>query len=226
MNLSLYTPKAKDILYLKIVDVFLILSFLGASMLLTLMPGPDNLYVVTESISKGTKTGVLISLGLCSGLLVHTTAAALGISLVLQQSSVAFNLMKFFGAGYLFYLALLEYRSNPRLPIDINHSSNIQNPIALWRKGFLMNVLNPKVALFFVALLPQFVSPDGFNITWQMVILGLIFKIQAIILFSLFATFAGRLTPYFQNENYAQGIKWIKVAILVGLALSILILRH
>ena len=204
----------------------MIISFLGASILLTLMPGPDNLFVVTESIAKGARTGILISLGLCSGLIIHTTAAALGISLILQQSPSAFYVMKFFGAGYLFYLAFLEFKSNPTIELNHKNETVVKNSIALWSKGFFMNVLNPKVALFFVALLPQFVTKNGINISIQMILLGLVFMLQAVVLFSFFSLFASRLTPLFQNDRNAQIIKWLKVVILIGLAISILILKH
>lgn len=207
-------------------DLSLILSFLGASVLLTLMPGPDNLYVLTESIAKGAKTGILISLGLCSGIIIHTTAAALGLSLILERSTTAFTIMKFFGAGYLFYLAFLEFRSDAALELGQTTKTQSLNARALWSKGFFMNVLNPKVALFFIALLPQFVTENGASITLQMLLLGLIFMIQAIVIFSLISLFAGKLTPYVEGQKRQRIIKWIKIAILTVLAVSILLLKN
>jgi len=200
----------------------LVLSFLGAAMILTFMPGPDNLFVLTESLTKGHKNGIAISAGLSLGVLVHTLAAATGLSIIIQQSAFAFSIIKYLGAAYLFYLAFNAMKEKPAvLEFDTKKVTDKTAIMPLIRKGFLMNVLNPKVSLFFIAFLPQFVSADGINITIQMIILGLIFMLQAFIIFSLIAYLSGRLTSYVNNPKFWQITKWSKVSVLSILGLTL-----
>jgi len=205
-------------------QIELILSFLAASIILSFMPGPDNIYVLTESITKGSKNGVSISFGLGMGVLVHTTAAATGLSLIIMKSAMLFTVIKYLGAAYMFYLA---YKSigEKRMKIDITKKEDDANfnVFQLVRKGFLMNVLNPKVSLFFIAFLPQFVSTDGYNITIQMIILGVIFMIQAIIIFSGIAILSSKLTKYVNDSKFWNITKWSKVGVLSILGLSLIL---
>lgn len=124
-----------------------LVSFIGASILLTIAPGPDNLFVVAQSVSHGRKAGIATALGLCSGITVHTMAAALGISAILYQSDLAFRLMKYIGALYLIYLACQAIKE--RNVMAIEDKVEKQTGFSLYRRGIFMNVLNPKVALFF-----------------------------------------------------------------------------
>ena len=204
-------------------DLGLLLSFLGASILLSLMPGPDNIFVLTESLTKGYRNGVAISLGLCVGVLLHTLAAATGLSIIIQQSAIAFSVVKYLGAAYLIYLAYLATRE---LRQDLDLTSNVSNEdfriIPLIKKGFMMNVLNPKVSLFFIAFLPQFIKVDGLNITLQMIFLGLIFMLQALVVFSFIAILSSRLTKQLNSERFWKYTKVGKVLVLsvLGLALA------
>jgi len=205
-------------------QIELILSFLLASVLLTFMPGPDNIFVLTESITKGQKNGIAISIGLCTGVLIHTLAAATGLSIVIQKSAVAFSVIKYLGAAYLFYLAFMATKEKPmEVTLGKKSKENTFQLFPLIRKGFLMNVLNPKVSLFFIAFLPQFISKDGINITYQMIILGLIFMIQALVIFSLISILASRLTGYVNSAKFWKITKWSKVGVLsiLGLALAL-----
>ncbi|MEE9430961.1 MAG: LysE family translocator [Melioribacteraceae bacterium] len=198
-------------------ELQLILSFTGASILLTLMPGPDNIFVLTESLTKGHKNGITISIGLCLGVLVHTLAAATGLSIIIQQSALVFSIIKYLGAAYLFYLAYVSIKEKkPTLDFTKESKSEDFNMLHLVRKGFFMNVLNPKVSLFFIAFLPQFVTTNGLNITLQMIILGLIFILQAIVILS------SRLTKYVNNPKFWGIAKWSKVSVLsiLGIALG------
>ncbi|MEM9821441.1 MAG: LysE family translocator [Bacteroidota bacterium] len=203
-------------------EIELIASFLLASVLLTLMPGPDNLFVLTESLTKGHRNGIAISVGLCTGVLIHTLAAATGLSIVIQKSAWAFSIIKYLGAAYLFYLAYQAIKEKEQT-LEIQSTAKVeQTPLfPLIRKGFLMNVLNPKVSLFFIAFLPQFVSTQGMNITVQMIVLGLIFMIQALIIFSLIALLSGTLTKYVNNPRFWQITKWTKVGVLSILGLTL-----
>lgn len=205
-------------------ELGLVLSFLGASIILAIMPGPDNIFVLTESLTKGHKNGISISLGLSLGVLIHTTAAATGLSIILQQSALAFSIVKYLGAAYLFYLAILAIKEKKMdVNFDAKSTSEETKIFPLVKKGFLMNVLNPKVALFFIAFLPQFISKDGFNITLQMIILGLIFMAQSFMVFSLISILASRLTKHVQNPKFWNITKWSKVGVLsvLGLALAL-----
>lgn len=168
-----------------------LLAFIGASVLLALAPGPDNLFVLAQSALNGVRAGVLVTLGLCSGLIVHTTAVALGVAVLFQTSALAFTLLKVAGAIYLGWLAWQILRAPagqagdtpaPRLSAG-----------ALYRRGIIMNVTNPKVSVFFLAFLPQFASPANGSVALQVFQLGAWFMLSAFVIFSLIALAAGRV---------------------------------
>ena len=196
-------------------ELGLVLSFIGASIILSLIPGPDNIFVLTESLTKGQRNGIAISIGLSLGVLIHTLAAATGLSIIIQKSAVAFSVIKYFGAAYLLYLAFNALKDKqPTLHFD-KASKEKKTPFSkLIKKGFLMNILNPKVALFFIAFLPQFTTIGGINITVQMIILGLLFMLQALIVFSLISILSGRLTKYVNDPKFWKITKWSKVGVL------------
>ncbi len=134
-------------------DIDLLLPFLTASMALTILPGPDILYVLTESITKGQKTGIAISAGLVSGVFIHTLLATTGVSLVLKRSELAYQLLSYIGATYLFYLAYLSAKEPQKEWLTPNNGH--ETTFFFWdlyKKGLLMNVLNPKVSLVFYCL--------------------------------------------------------------------------
>ncbi len=199
-----------------------LISFVAVSMLLTISPGPDILYVITQSTTSGKRAGIATAMGLCTGLLVHTAAAAFGVSEILRQSAVAFSILKYAGAAYLFYLAwkaLAENRDSQIDPPPVKKSKK-----SLYRQGILMNILNAKVALSFLAFLPQFVNTNSGSISAQMVILGLLFIIQAIVIFTLVAVFAGIFGDKLaKNQKLAKRINYIKgsVFILIGVKLAL-----
>jgi len=198
-----------------------LLSFIAVSMLLTISPGPDILYVITQSITSGKRAGIATAMGLCTGLMVHTAAAAFGVSEILRQSAGAFSILKYAGAAYLFYLAWKAFAENR--DNQINTHPVKKSGKSLYRQGILMNILNPKVALFFLAFLPQFVNTHSGSIPAQMVILGLLFIIQAIVIFTLVAVFAGIFGDKLaRNQKLAKQINYIKgsVFILIGAKLA------
>jgi len=203
-------------------DIELIISFLLASIALALMPGPDNVFVLTESITKGKRNGIIISAGLASGVIIHTILIATGLSILIQQSPIVFNGIKIFGAIYLLYLAYLTYKEEIFIvagKIDSENEIQIKEKwFPLFKKGFLMNVLNPKVTLFFIAFLPQFVSNDGLPFFIQIVLLGMIFMIQAFLVFSLISIVAGNLSKLFNSGKFWKKLKWIKIIVLIVLA--------
>jgi threonine/homoserine/homoserine lactone efflux protein len=204
-------------------ELELLLSFIGISALLALMPGPDNIFVLLESLKNGRKTGILISLGLGLGVLIHTFIAATGLTIVIQKSDFLFELIKYAGAGYLLYLAYLEFREKIQ-PIDtLDTAIGKENRSKLIRKGFFMNILNPKVSLFFIAFFPQFVSVDGFHVSIQMVILGVIFMLLSFTIFSTIAILAHQLSTYLQSVLFLKITKVVKVVTFCVLALLLIL---
>jgi len=201
-------------------DLSLALSFLGAAILLTLAPGPDILFVIAQSISQNSKAGIATACGLCTGLLVHITAAVLGVSAVIYASATAFAVVKYAGAAYLLYLAWLEFRDKSS---EIGLSSKPQAAYgALYRRGILMSTLNPKVSLFFLALLPQFVDRSAGHISLQMLGLGFIFLVQALIIFSLVSLFANRFGGWLtRSKTIARKINVVQGLIFTVIALQI-----
>lgn len=202
------------------VDLHSILYFLGAAVLLTLMPGPDNLFVLGQSIAKGKYAGIFTSFGLCTGLVVHITAASAGISAIVYQSAVIFSVVKYAGAAYLLYLAYKSFRDRGS-PIAIQ-TENSLNYKGLYRRGVIMNLLNPKVSLFFLAFLPQFVDVAAGHAGLQMITLGSIFLVESLILFTLISIFAGKVGQWLQRSpsisrrmNIVQGalFTWIGLQI-------------
>jgi threonine/homoserine/homoserine lactone efflux protein len=194
-------------------DFTLVMSFLGVAILLTLMPGPDILFVIAQSISQDKKAGIATSLGLCSGLIVHITAATLGISAVIYQSALVFAVVKYAGAVYLLYLAWQSFKEK-----ETGFTININKPLeykSLYKKGILMNLLNPKVSLFFLALLPQFVNKSMGHIPLQMFILGIIFLVQALVIFVVVSVFSEKLRHFLLTNSFiAKRMNIIKGALL------------
>lgn len=198
------------------------LLFLAASIALALAPGPDNLFVLTQSALLGKRAGVWVTLGLCSGLLVHTAAVTLGIAAVFQSSELAFNLLKAVGAAYLVYLAWQAWRA-PAVAVDANASSAL-GPGRLYLRGVIMNVTNPKVAIFFLAFLPQFAEPSLGPLGPQIIVLGALFMVVTLIVFSAIALGAGLLGEWLRSSSSAQQIlNRCAATVFLALALRLLL---
>jgi threonine/homoserine/homoserine lactone efflux protein len=197
-----------------------ILLFLGASMALTISPGPDNIFVVTQGVSRGRTSAILTAWGMCSGITVHTLAAAAGISALFYSSALAFQVVKFAGAAYLLYLAWQALKEHGLLRLA--DPGEGPTAAALFRRGFMMNVLNPKVALFFLAFLPQFTARDAGSIPLQMVLLGLLFMGQALVIFSIIGFFSGSVGDWIQKRPRAgQWFSWLSAAIFAALGIRL-----
>ena len=195
--------------------------FIIASFLLCLAPGPDNIYVLTQGMTKSKKAAIVTTFGLCTGLIIHTSAAAFGISLIFKTSELAFNIVKYAGAAYLLYIAYQAFKyRNEKLDLSMQNS-NIELK-KLYIKGFFMNVLNPKVSIFFLAFLPQFVSSQNGNVPLQMIILGLIFMALTIIVFSIIGIagniLSSRLT---KNPNIVKYMNILTSFVLASLAIKL-----
>ncbi|MCT4638837.1 MAG: LysE family translocator [Bacteroidales bacterium] len=195
-------------------DTQIIISFLTASVLLTIMPGPDNLLVITESITNGKRKGTALATGLSLGCIIHTIAASTGLALIIKQSDMAFNIIKYAGAAYILYIAWKAATEKVQT-IDNTVKKSDKGAFSMVKKGFIMNILNPKVSLFFIAFLPQFISDNGFSITLQMLILGIIFMTQTALIFTLFAQISGNLNRYLDKPSFWNYTKWIKTSVLI-----------
>lgn len=183
-------------------------GFISAAVLLTLMPGPDILFVITQSITRGRKAGIVFAAGLCTGLIVHVTAVSLGLSVLLMNSPAAFSVLKFTGASYLVYLGIKAFMGRHTNKLQLVPSAKVT--ARLYRKGILMNILNPKVILFFIAFFPQFIDIAAVNPMPGILLLGLIFMAQAFIIFSLVAVLAERLSRQLMRNS---GVSfWMNVA--------------
>lgn len=201
-------------------DLSTILTFLAAATLLSLAPGPDNIFVLTQSAVHGKRAGIFTSMGLCTGLLVHTLAVALGVAAIFQTSEIAFNALKFFGAGYLIYLAWHAFRAKDESLSD--GSGKSRSLRQLYFRGIIMNVTNPKVSIFFLAILPQFADPDRGPVFLQFLALGGLFIIAGMLTMIAISIAAGSLGQWLNKSPRAQStLNKVAGVVFVGLALKI-----
>ncbi|MBQ5503125.1 MAG: LysE family translocator [Selenomonas sp.] len=198
-----------------------VIYFLTASVLLTLAPGPDNMYLLAKSLASGAKSGVALSGGLASGIVFHTGLVMLGAAALIKASPFAFMALKFVGAGYLLYLAWQAFHEQGDLELGQNSDTLAYG--ALYRRGVLMNILNPKVLLFFLAFLPQFVDTGSEQLALQIALLGAVFALQAFVIFAFIAICAGRVRAFIsktRNLNRILGV--VQGVVLVAIAGAIL----
>ncbi|MET1260055.1 LysE family translocator [Flagellimonas sp. DF-77] len=199
-------------------DYGILLAFISATALLALSPGPDNIFVLTLSMANGKKYGLAVVAGLMTGCLVHTTLLAFGVSEIIKRSESLFFAIKLFGAAYLLYLAVLVYREGSG--IELNEGEQPQLKLwALFKKGFWMNVLNPKVTIFFLAFFPAFLFSDTLNPVLQFYTLGLLFITVSSLIFGSIALMAGSISTYIaQTPGVARFFKWLQIVVFVGIA--------
>ena len=192
--------------------------FFSASILLALAPGPDNIFVLTQSAIRGRLAGWVITLGLCTGLIGHTLLVSSGVAVIIKASPVAFTSLKLIGGAYLLYLAFLAFRASAAKlsPFENGGTSLFQ----LYRRGIIMNMTNPKVSLFFLSFLPQFVHPERGPVMLQIVILGFVFIISALMIFGMISLFSGYLGSLLQQSPNAQNIM-NRIAAMVYMALAV-----
>ena len=187
--------------------------FLISSLALTLMPGPDILFVINQSL-ENRKSGFLVGLGLCSGLVIHTLVLAFGLSAIIQENENFLLFFRYFGALYLFYLAFLEFKKNNVINEDSNEN--------FYLRGVYMNLINPKVLIFFLAYFPNFLFSDTISISYQFIILGAIFILQALMVFSTVSLASNRLIKILKVDARNKKIVYLKSSIFVLIGLSIL----
>jgi threonine/homoserine/homoserine lactone efflux protein len=194
--------------------------FIAASWILIITPGPDMIYVITRGISQGRKAGVISAIGVTLGIFVHTTFAAFGLAIILKTSVMAFFAVKFVGAGYLIYLGIKALKDKTALNFKNNKpQANIRT---VFIQGIMSNVLNPKIALFFLSFLPQFVNPDYGSASIQMVYLGLTFALFGVVFLALLGYFSGSIGSWLSRQHHlSDKIRWFTGSILILLGLRL-----
>ncbi len=196
--------------------------FLVASALLTIAPGPDIVYVLTRGIAQGRKAGLAAAAGFSTGCIFHTLLAALGIAAIIRSSPLAFDLVRYAGAAYLVWIGIQAIRHASAFSLGAANDER-----ALWtifRQSVIGNALNPKVTLFFLSFLPQFVDTGAGHVGWQMAFLGVVFMLQSFVIFGLVALFSGGIGNWVRRKpaiatrlNLFAGITFIALGIRVAL---------
>lgn len=201
----------------------ILFAFMAATAVLAISPGPDNIYVLMQSIANGKKFGLATVAGLISGCLVHTTLLAFGVSALIKANDNIFFIIKLFGALYLLYLAYQVFRNEAT--VNLGESSAPRKSLSqLFRQGFIMNVLNPKVTIFFLAFFPGFLFSDSMSTVVQFYVLGLLFMAVSTIIFSLIAILAGIISDYItKNGNVGILLKWLQIIVFVGIAMYLML---
>ena len=196
--------------------------FIAASALLAIAPGPDIIYVLTRGISQGPRAGFAAAFGFASGCIFHTVLAAVGIAALIRSSALAFDAVRYAGAAYLVWIGIqaLRYRSS----FSIEGAGDRRGLMTIFRQSVVGNMLNPKVTLFFLAFLPQFVNTQAGHVGWQMVLLGAVFMAITVLVFGAVALFAGWIGAWIRRKpaigerlNIFAGITFIALGIRVAL---------
>lgn len=196
------------------------LSFFGIAILLALAPGPDNVFVLMQSAMWGRKSGMLVVLGLCTGLIGHTVAVAVGLAALFAASETAFTVLKLVGAAYLVYLAWGAFRAKANT-VGSDKPPR-QSNATLYRRGIVMNLTNPKVSLFFLAFLPQFTAPARGSVALQTLSLGMLFIAATLLVFGGIAFFSGAFGERIQRSGKAQRLlNRFAGTVFLGLAIKL-----
>jgi RhtB (resistance to homoserine/threonine) family protein len=199
------------------------LGFIIAGVLLNLTPGADTMYILTRSISQGRRAGIYSVLGITTGGLIHTILAALGLSIILAKSAFAFNTVKYIGVAYLVYLGVKMIIERNQLFDNSTQKIESTDLFKIYRQGLLTNVLNPKVALFFLSLLPQFINPHYANGPIPFLILGVTFMTTGTIWCLILAYSASLITKTLRNnDSIGKIMQKISGFIFIGFGIKIL----
>ena len=203
---------------LEVLSIETIITFITASVVLSLVPGPDNLFVMSNSALRGWKIGLYTTLGLCTGLIGHTILVAIGVSVIFQTSTIAFNGLKIVGAFYLVYLAWLSIQNKE---LNLGKASQDSSNKSYYLTGVVMNLTNPKVAIFFLVFLPQFVNSNN-NVSSQIFLLGLLFIISAFFVFTSIAYLSSFLEGTLKkSKTINKNLNLVAALIYIALAVNL-----
>lgn len=199
-----------------------LLSFSLATCVLALSPGPDNMYVLTQALVNGSKSGIATTAGLISGCIVHTSLLAFGLSAIISANTTVFYAIKVFGAVYLLYLAYQVFKSDASIAFADNAPKKTY--AQLFKQGVIMNLLNPKVMIFFLAFFPVFLwNPEAETVS-QFYILGFTFMAVSFAIFGGIALLAGTVSSFLKKqERMGVLLKWLQIIVFVGIAVFILL---
>jgi threonine/homoserine/homoserine lactone efflux protein len=201
-------------------DASQLAAFIVVSVILGATPGPDIIYVITRGASQGARAGVAAAAGLATGVIGHTVLCVVGLSAVLAASAIAFTAIKIAGAIYLIYLGVRMWRDKNAINLSDGHDRAMLADI--YRQSILMNLLNPKVAIFFLAFLPQFVSTDAGSVPAQFAILGTIFMIVSFMVMSLAGLAGGFLRQaVMRDERIGHWIKFTAGGVMMALGVRL-----
>ncbi len=204
------------------VNYEIVYTFIVATTLLACSPGPDNIFVLTQSVAYGKKSGFAIIAGLMSGCLLHTTFVAFGFSVIIQQNDFLFFALKLFGALYLFFLAHKVFKSKAILELT-EHKGPKKGSVQLYKQGFIMSVLNPKVSLFFLAFFPSFLFSTTMSSIVQFYVLGILFILISFVVFGMIAVLAGMITRHLRDTPLVTKVlKWGQIIVFVSIGVFIL----
>lgn len=207
------------------IDLQLLFSFIAAVFLLAIAPGPDNIYVAFHSLKYGFKSGCYIVLGLMTGCLFHSSLLALGFSVFLSEFPLLFSSIKLLGAAYLIYLAYSLFRRGAPKNLSTGAVRD-KKPFELFKQGLLMNLLNPKVSMFFLALFPGFLFLPGQPLWVQFMLLGFVFILVSTLVFSAIALLASRILNSLNKPSsyFLKAIHWTQIALFIGMAFFLFLL--
>lgn len=201
----------------------ILLAFSLATATLAVSPGPDNIFVLIQSITNGKRYGFATIAGLMTGCLVHTTLLAFGVSILIKNSPVVFSGIKLFGALYLLFLAYKVFKSGNTIALNTKRADK-KSLSALFCQGFIMNVLNPKVTIFFLAFFPGFLFSDELSTVGQFYTLGFLFIFVSTMIFGGIALLAGTVASYLkQNTRTGLVLKWLQIIVFVLIAMYLFV---
>ena len=201
----------------------ILLSFILAVSILAISPGPDNIFVLMQSVVHGKKYGLATVIGLMTGCIIHTTFVAVGVSAIIKENNNIFLAIKILGTIYLLYLAYKVFTSSSEISMNTEKIQK-KTPFQLFKIGFIMNVLNPKVTIFFLALFPGFLFSESLSISLQFYILGALFILVSFVVFSSIAILGGAISEKIKkSKKIVIWLQWMQICVFVGIAIFILI---
>ncbi|MFB6109172.1 MAG: LysE family translocator [Haloplanus sp.] len=198
-----------------------LVAFVPAAVAVVLVPGPDTMYAVSQSLGRGRRAGLVAGVGTATGVLVHTTVAVLGLAALLQTSVVAYSLVKYAGAAYLVYLGVQSFRGDETFAVRPADVADDHSLVDSYRTALVVNVSNPKVAVFVLAFFPQFVSPSA-NATVQMSMLGVLYAGLSLCYLAGVAWFAGRVRRHLlESATHRRLVRYLGGSVLLGFGLKL-----
>jgi threonine/homoserine/homoserine lactone efflux protein len=201
----------------------ILISFVIATATLAISPGPDNIFVLIQSITYGKKQGMAVVFGLLSGCIIHTSFVAFGLSSLIQSNVKFLFILKLLGAGYMLYLAYRVFKSSKTINTNAIATKR-KSLIDLFKQGFIMNVINPKVSIFFMAFFPAFLFSKTQSLVLQFFILGFLFMVTSLLIFSTLVFFSSSVGAALKSNNrYGAVLNWSQIAVFLGIAIFIVL---